>query len=115
MIEVKSVIQNSFSELFGGLYSGSLAILTDAAHLLTDMSSFIISLVAIHLSERPGTVNCLHLQSVIYSLSDLGTISANRVLTYGWHRAEVLGALISIEAIWVMTAILVYSGGFHFR
>ena len=54
MIEVKSVIQNSFSELFGGLYSGSLAILTDAAHLLTDMSSFIISLVAIHLSERPG-------------------------------------------------------------
>ena len=48
------VIQNSFSELFGGLYSGSLAILTDAAHLLTDMSSFIISLVAIHLSERPG-------------------------------------------------------------
>jgi len=61
--------------------------LTDAAHLLTDMSSFIISLVAIHLSERP----------------------ANRVLTYGWHRAEVLGALISIEAIWIMTAILVYS------
>ena len=54
MIEVKSVIQNSFLELFGGLYSGSLAILTDAAHLLTDMSSFIISLVAIHLSERPG-------------------------------------------------------------
>ena len=54
MIKVKSVIQNSFSELFGGLYSGSLAILTDAAHLLTDMSSFIISLVAIHLSERPG-------------------------------------------------------------
>ena len=64
MIEVKSVIQNSFSELFGGLYSGSLAILTDAAHLLTDMSSFIISLVAIHLSERPGMSKRLHLQSV---------------------------------------------------
>ena len=46
----------TFLELVGGLYSGSLAILTDAAHLLTDMSSFIISLVAIHLSERPGTV-----------------------------------------------------------
>ena len=46
IMKVKSVIQNSFSELFGGLYSGSLAILTDAAHLLTDMSSFIISLVA---------------------------------------------------------------------
>ena len=46
----------TYLELVGGLYSGSLAILTDAAHLLTDMSSFIISLVAIHLSERPGTV-----------------------------------------------------------
>ena len=69
------------SELLGGLYSGSLAILTDAAHLLTDMSSFIISLVAIHLSERPPT----------------------KKLTYGWHRAEVLGALISVEAIWILT------------
>ena len=50
-----------------------------------------------------------------FTVCELGTILANRVLTYGWHRAEVLGALISIEAIWVMTAILVYSGGFHFR
>ena len=62
--------------------------MTDAAHLLTDMSSFIISLVAIHLSERSPT----------------------KVLTYGWHRAEVLGALISIEAIWIMTAVLVKGG-----
>ena len=68
----------------GGLYSGSLAILTDAAHLLTDMSSFIISLVAIHLSERPPT----------------------KKLTYGWHRAEVLGALISVEAIWILQGLL---------
>lgn len=44
-----------------------------------------------------------------FTVCELGTILANRVLTYGWHRAEVLGALISIEAIWVMTAILVYS------
>ncbi|CBY10453.1 unnamed protein product [Oikopleura dioica] len=75
------------AELLGGMYSGSLAILTDAAHLLTDMSSFIISLVAIHLAERPPT----------------------KTLTYGWHRAEVLGALISVEAIWILTAILCYS------
>lgn len=75
------------AELLGGMYSGSLAILTDAAHLLTDMSSFIISLVAIHLAERPPT----------------------KMLTYGWHRAEVLGALISVEAIWILTAILCYS------
>ena len=68
----------------GGLYSGSLAILTDAAHLLTDMSSFIISLVAIHLSERPPT----------------------KKLTCGWHRAEVLGALISVEAIWILPGLL---------
>jgi Co/Zn/Cd efflux system component len=47
------VLAKRVLELLGGMYSGSLAILTDAAHLLTDMSSFIISLVAIHLAERP--------------------------------------------------------------
>ena len=53
----RCIFSRDILELVGGLYSGSLAILTDAAHLLTDMSSFIISLVAIHLSERPGTVH----------------------------------------------------------
>ena len=34
------------SELVGGILSGSLAILTDAAHQLSDVAGFVISFVA---------------------------------------------------------------------
>jgi cation diffusion facilitator family transporter len=70
----------------GGYLSSSLAIATDAAHLLTDFASFMISLFALWVASRPAT----------------------RMLSFGWHRAEVLGALTSVLMIWVVTGILVY-------
>jgi cation diffusion facilitator family transporter len=70
----------------GGYLSSSLAIATDAAHLLTDFASFMISLFALWVASRPAT----------------------RVMSFGWHRAEVLGALTSVLMIWVVTGILVY-------
>lgn len=70
----------------GGYLSSSLAIATDAAHLLTDFASFMISLFALWVASRPPT----------------------RVMSFGWHRAEVLGALTSVLMIWVVTGILVY-------
>ncbi|XP_077446675.1 proton-coupled zinc antiporter SLC30A2 [Stigmatopora argus] len=73
-------------EIIGGYFAGSLAVMTDAAHLLVDFTSFIISLLSLWLSSRPAT----------YKLS------------YGWHRAEVLGALLSVFTIWMVTAVLVY-------
>jgi len=72
--------------LAGGYLSSSLAIATDAAHLLTDFASFMISLFALWVGSRPAT----------------------RVMSFGWHRAEVLGALTSVLLIWVVTGILVY-------
>ncbi|GAB0094046.1 zinc transporter 2 [Sergentomyia squamirostris] len=73
-------------EIVGGVVANSLAIATDAAHLLTDFASFMISLFAIWLSGRKSTVR----------------------LSFGWYRAEVIGALISVIMIWVVTAILVF-------
>ncbi|XP_016964125.1 zinc transporter 4 isoform X1 [Drosophila biarmipes] len=73
-------------EAVGGFVSNSLAIATDAAHLLTDLSSFLISLFALHLAGRP----------------------ASERLNFGWYRAEVIGAMISVFFIWVLTGILVY-------
>ena len=67
-------------------YSPHLAILTDAAHLLSDLASFLISLAALYLSSRSPTSQ----------------------LSYGFHRAEILGALISVLIIWLITGILVY-------
>lgn len=73
-------------EVVGGYYAGSLAIMTDAAHLLSDLASFMISLYAIYLAERPP----------------------NAFATYGYHRFEVLGALASVMLIWLLTGVLVY-------
>lgn len=39
----------------GGVLANSLAIVTDAAHLLTDFASFLISLFALVLASRPRT------------------------------------------------------------
>jgi cobalt-zinc-cadmium efflux system protein len=60
-----------FIELFGGLYSNSLALLADAGHMLIDLAALGLSLFAVRMSARPAT----HRK------------------TYGYKRAEILAAL----------------------
>ena len=74
------------AEVVGGVLSNSLAIATDAAHMLTDFASFLISLLAIWLAGKPKS----------------------QKMSFGWHRAEVIGATISVLMIWLVTGILVY-------
>ena len=74
------------AEVVGGVLSNSLAIATDAAHLLTDFASFLISLFAIWMAAKPKS----------------------QKMSFGWHRAEVLGATVSVLMIWLVTGILVY-------
>uniref|UniRef100_A0A8D0GI50 Proton-coupled zinc antiporter SLC30A2 n=2 Tax=Sphenodon punctatus TaxID=8508 RepID=A0A8D0GI50_SPHPU len=73
-------------EVVGGYLAHSLAIMTDAAHLLTDFASMMISLFSLWMSSRPAT----------------------KTMNFGWHRAEILGALLSVLSIWVVTGVLVY-------
>ncbi|XP_063168255.1 proton-coupled zinc antiporter SLC30A2 [Candoia aspera] len=73
-------------EVAGGYFAHSLAIMTDAAHLLTDFASMMISLFSLWMSSRQPT----------------------KTMTFGWHRAEILGALLSVLSIWVVTGVLVY-------
>ncbi|XP_077519513.1 proton-coupled zinc antiporter SLC30A2-like isoform X2 [Amblyomma americanum] len=73
-------------EIVGGLLANSLAVATDAAHLLTDFASFMISLFSIWLAHRPPT----------------------KRMSFGWYRAEVIGAVTSVLLIWVVTGVLVY-------
>uniref|UniRef100_A0A8C5MCR2 Proton-coupled zinc antiporter SLC30A8 n=1 Tax=Leptobrachium leishanense TaxID=445787 RepID=A0A8C5MCR2_9ANUR len=75
-----------FAEIAGGYIAGSLAVVTDAAHLLVDLSSFLISLCSLWLSSKPATQR----------------------LTFGWFRAEIVGALMSMMTIWVVTGVLLY-------
>ncbi|XP_028421514.1 zinc transporter 2 isoform X1 [Perca flavescens] len=59
--------------------------MTDAAHLLTDVGSIGISIFSLWISSRPHT----------------------HTMTFGWHRAEILGMLLSVGSIWAVTAALV--------
>uniref|UniRef100_A0A8D0L8C7 Proton-coupled zinc antiporter SLC30A8 n=1 Tax=Sphenodon punctatus TaxID=8508 RepID=A0A8D0L8C7_SPHPU len=74
------------AEIIGGRIAGSLAVITDAAHILVDLTSFLISLFSLWLSSKPPT----------------------KRLTFGWHRAEILGAFLSMIIIWVATGVLTY-------
>lgn len=79
-------------EVIGGVISNSLAILTDAAHLLSDIAGFAIALFAIYASGW----------------------EANPRQTFGYYRLEILGALISIQIIWLVTGVLVYEAILRF-
>ncbi|XP_069622158.1 probable proton-coupled zinc antiporter SLC30A4 [Ranitomeya imitator] len=74
------------AELIGGYIANSLAIMTDALHMLTDLSSIILTLLALWLSAK----------------------SPNKRFTFGFHRLEVLSAIISVLLIYVLTGFLLY-------
>jgi len=71
-------------EFFGGLLSNSIALLSDAGHVLSDVIAIALSLVAIRLASRQHT----------------------QKLTYGYHRAEVLAALANGIMLAIIAAIL---------
>lgn len=73
-------------EVIGGIKANSLAILTDAAHLLSDVAAFGISLFSIWASGWEATPR----------------------QSYGFYRIEILGTLVSIQMIWLLTGIIVY-------
>lgn len=74
------------AELVGGLISGSLALLADAAHLLTDVAAIILALVAQWFATRPAC--------------------ATR--SFGFRRVEILAALINGITLWGISGYIVY-------
>jgi hypothetical protein len=65
-------------EIIGGYMSGSLALMGDAAHMLSDLASFGVSLLAIWIGGR----------------------KPKKGFNFGYGRAEVLGALFTVILIW---------------
>lgn len=62
-----------FLELIGGLWSNSLALLSDSAHVLMDVIALLLTYGAIRISARPSNSN----------------------MTFGYHRFEIFAALIN--------------------
>jgi cobalt-zinc-cadmium efflux system protein len=75
-----------FVELIGGYLSNSLALVSDAAHMLTDVGAMLLSLFAFWVARRPSTPS----------------------MSFGYHRAEILGALVSGLLIWMISGGLIY-------
>ncbi|KAI8810072.1 cation efflux family-domain-containing protein [Cladochytrium replicatum] len=72
-------------ELVGGWLSQSLAVMADACHMLTDVATYSVSFFAVYIGRKLPT----------------------KRMTFGYHRAEVLGALFAVIIIWMLAAMLV--------
>lgn len=78
----------TIAEFVGGLISGSLALLSDALHNLNDTTSLGISLVARKVSKK----------------------KANEDKTFGYKRAEIIGAFINLITLIIIALFLVKEG-----
>jgi len=75
-------------EVVVGALVHSLALLSDAAHMLTDAGALGLSLVAINLAKRP----------------------AKGAMTFGWQRAGILSAQFNGATLLVLGLLIVYEG-----
>ena len=73
-----------FAELIGGFLTNSLALLSDAGHMLSDIAALALSLFAFRIAKRPATVSS----------------------TYGYHRAEILAALFNGLTLWLIVGVI---------
>ena len=73
-------------EVIGGLWTGSLALLADAGHMLADVGGLVLSLLAAWFARRPPT-------------------AAN---TYGYYRMEILAALANGVVLFGVAAVVLY-------
>jgi cobalt-zinc-cadmium efflux system protein len=74
------------AEALGGWWSGSLALLADAGHMLTDVAALGLALMAVWFSARPATSS----------------------KTFGYHRLEILAALVNGVALVVISLLIFY-------
>ena len=74
------------AEACGGWWTGSLALLADAGHMLTDVAALALALMAVWFGSRPATPS----------------------KTFGYHRLEILAALVNGVALVVMALLIFY-------
>jgi cobalt-zinc-cadmium efflux system protein len=73
-----------FAELIAGFLTNSLALLSDAGHMLSDVGAMMLSLFAFRMASRPATHQS----------------------TYGFHRVEILAALFNGLLLWLIVGMI---------
>ncbi|WP_076591334.1 cation diffusion facilitator family transporter [Herminiimonas arsenitoxidans] len=81
------------AEVIGGLVTGSLALLSDAAHMLTDASALAIALIAIQIAKR----------------------AADARRTFGYHRFEILAASFNAIMLFFVAMYILYEAYRRFQ
>ena len=84
-----SILLNSvitIAQIIGGFLSGSLALLSDALHNLTDVISLVISYIAAALSKKDATIS----------------------RTFGYKRAEIIAAFINASSLIIIAVYLMF-------
>ena len=81
------------AEVVGGLLTGSLALLADAGHMLTDVAGLALALIAIRFAESPATPE----------------------RTYGYYRVEILAALTNAIILIGISFYILYEAYERFR
>ncbi|SPJ25175.1 cation diffusion facilitator family transporter [Palleronia abyssalis] len=76
------------AQFVGGLLSGSIALIADAIHNLSDALSLVIAFAARRIARRP----------------------ADDTMTFGYGRAEVVAALVNLTTLIVIGLYLIYEG-----
>lgn len=71
-------------EVAGGILTNSLALLSDAGHMLSDIAALGLSLVAFQISKRPATSK----------------------RTFGYHRFEIVAALVNGLVLWLIVGVI---------
>jgi len=82
------------AELTAGFLTNSLALISDAGHMLSDIGALALSLFAFRVARRPATHHS----------------------TFGYHRAEILAALFNGLTLWLIVGVIfaaAYNRLFH--
>ncbi len=82
------IVSFMVAEVIVGLIAGSLALISDAGHMLTDAASIVLALIAIRLAARP----------------------ARGQYTYGLKRAEILSAQANGITLLLLAVFFTYEG-----
>jgi cobalt-zinc-cadmium efflux system protein len=85
-ITLAIVVSVMVAEILGGIFSGSLALLGDAGHMLVDALALVLSLFAMTVARRPATAT----------------------KTFGYHRVEILTALANGTILILVSVYIFY-------
>lgn len=86
LIALSLTLSFFFIEAIGGFIIGSLALIADAAHMLTDVTALSVAVVAIKLAQRP----------------------ADKIKTFGYYRFEILAATFNASLLFILAAYVLY-------